>query len=147
MPFPIAIIGAIGAVSVVGVVIDLDHSDYSCHSDYSDAAERRKQELRSKITNEQERMKSARRELEETLREAVGQMQDEYEAEGVDMPDIFGGLNADNLDDSLKRVPDEIKKSVDDSLSARIAETQNEIARVNALLEKINAFRLTGGPQ
>jgi DNA anti-recombination protein RmuC len=154
MPFPIAIVGVVaavvgGGIVVSGVVIEAtesghsDHSDYSDHSDHSDAAERREQSLKSKIKNEKRKLESARRELENSLEEAVRQMRSEYEDENLDAPDIFSQINTGNLDALLKKVPGEIKKSVNDELSARLADTQTEIARVNELLERINAFNLT----
>ena len=154
MPFPIAVVGVVGTVGVIGVVVGIvnDHSDHSDHSDYSDAAVRRKQELSSKINNEERRLNSAREALADAVRDAAAQMSEECAMEGIELP----GSIRDTLREEIKRLktPDEVKRvlvkmpeafkrSVDQKLSGELAEKMRELERINGLLERVNSFRLT----
>ena len=163
MAFPIAAVGVVGAVKVVGavaggaVVVAASHSD---HSDYSDAARRREKEEREqkrketsrKIEYEENRLRSSRALLSTVMNEAIEQLREEYDAEGMEAPETAFKKNADKIETIetqedftrlMDQMSDTIKKNIDKKLASELAEKQKELARINALLERVNFFRLT----
>ena len=126
----------VGGVVAIGAVVHGNHSDYSCHSRHSNHSQYGDSQLRSEISNEENRVRNKEAEIQ-NLRK---RMSDNYNSQISSLKQeknysSLGSVKADNL---VSKIKDEMKQE----LESEIKSSQNELEEINKMIAKINELEL-----